>query len=203
MTKILTLLLTVILSVSSSGRNITISGVKNAPDAVVSNAGQLDEGISDETVPLREYPEPLSTPVAAVAMDCPADPIPSVTVTPEADSPYSGLTVTEQEKALLAGTIYNEARAEPFDGQVAVALVALNRCLHEAFPDTLQEVLCAPYQFAEGTYYTQDQMDAVEAALAGSDALDGRTDVVFFSTGCLRYGSSYKWICCHEFRTYA
>lgn len=121
---------------------------------------------------------------------------------PEPACVYDKLQVSFSDKELLAGTVCNEAGSEPFDGQVAVVQVALNRCLHPAFPDTVREVLCAPYQFVEGTVYTQAHMDAVEAALSGYDVLDGRTDVVFFSTGCLRYGVPYKWICCHEFRTY-
>lgn len=122
--------------------------------------------------------------------------------TPEPACVYDAVPVSFSDKELLAGTVRNEAGGEPFDGQVAVVQVALNRCLHPAFPGTVREVLCAPCQFVEGTTYSREHMDAVEAALAGYDALDGRTDVVFFSTGCLPYGSHYKWICCHEFRTY-
>lgn len=121
---------------------------------------------------------------------------------PEPACVYDAIPVSFADKELLAGTVKNEAGDEPFDGQVAVVQVALNRCLHPAFPSTVQEVLCSPWQFVEGTVYEARHMDAVEAALSGYDALDGRTDVVFFSTGCLQYGVPYKWICCHEFRTY-
>lgn len=43
---------------------------------------------------------------------------------------------------------------------------------------------------------------AVDAALAGHPALDLNTDVVYFSTGSLTYGSYYKTIGDHVFRTY-
>lgn len=62
--------------------------------------------------------------------------------------------------------------------------------------------LLAPNQFAVGNYYNPEQMEAVEAALSGDPALDLNTDVVFFSTGALTYGSYYKTIEDHVFRTY-
>lgn len=51
-------------------------------------------------------------------------------------------------------------------------------------------------------YYGSVQMEAVDAALAGHPALDLNTDVVYFSTGSLTYGSYYKTIGDHVFRTY-
>ena len=45
-------------------------------------------------------------------------------------------------------------------------------------------------------------MEAVEAALAGEPVLELNTDVVFFSIGKLTYGSYYKTIGGHVFRTY-
>lgn len=99
--------------------------------------------------------------------------------------------------------VYNEARGEPFEGQVAVVQVALNRYMHEAFDGSISDILLAPNQFSVGNTYGDEQMKAVEAALAGDSALDLNTDVVFFSTGRLTYGSYYKTICCHVFRTYA
>lgn len=98
--------------------------------------------------------------------------------------------------------VYNEARGEPFEGQVAVVQVALNRYMHEAFEGSISDILLAPNQFSVGNTYGDEQMKAVEAALAGDSALDFNTDVVFFSTGRLTYGSYYKTICCHVFRTY-
>ena len=121
----------------------------------------------------------------------------------EDQNPYADLVVTDAEKELLACMVYNEARGEPFEGQVAVVQVALNRYMHEAFNGTISDILMAPNQFSVGNTYGDEQMKAVEAALAGDSALDLNTDVVFFSTGGLTYGSYYKTICCHVFRTYA
>ena len=97
---------------------------------------------------------------------------------------------------------YSEARGESFEGQVAVIQVALNRYMHEAYSGTLSEILLAPSQFAVGNIYTEEQMDAVEEALAGYPALDLNTDVVYFSTGSLTYGTYYCTIGGHVFRTY-
>lgn len=131
-------------------------------------------------------------------------PPPVVSETPVEDSnPYADLVVTDAEKELLACMVHNEARGEPFEGQVAVVQVALNRYMHEAFNGSISDILLAPNQFSVGSTYGDEQMEAVEAALAGNSALDLNTDVVFFSTGRLTYGSYYKTICCHVFRTYA
>lgn len=131
-------------------------------------------------------------------------PLPIVSEAPaENTNPYADLVVTDAEKELLACMVYNEARGEPFEGQVAVVQVALNRYMHEAFDGSISDILLAPNQFSVGNTYEDEQMEAVEAALAGNPALDLNTDVVFFSTGRLTYGSYYKTICCHVFRTYA
>ena len=122
---------------------------------------------------------------------------------PEADlNPYAELSPTDTEKELLACMAYSEAGNQCFEGQVAVVQVALNRYMHDAFSGSISEILLAPNQFAVGNYYNPEQMEAVEAALSGDPALDLNTDVVFFSTGALTYGSYYKTIEDHVFRTY-
>lgn len=121
----------------------------------------------------------------------------------EDPNPYADLVLTQAEKELLARMVYNEARGEPFEGQIAVVQVALNRYMHEAFHGSISDILLAPYQFSVGSTYGEEQMKAVEAALAGSPVLDLNTDVVFFSTGSLTYGSYYKTIGGHVFRTYS
>lgn len=128
---------------------------------------------------------------------------PVESVEPEIDpNPYAELVVTDAEKALLACMAYSEAGNQSFEGQVAVVQVALNRYMHEAYSGSISDILLSPYQFAVGSYYEPEQMEAVEAALAGEPALDLNTDVVYFSTGSLTYGSYYKTIGDHVFRTY-
>ena len=131
------------------------------------------------------------------------DPEETIIAEPEEDpNPYAELDLTAAEKELLACMAYSEAGNQELVGQIAVVQVALNRMLHPNFPDTISDVLLAPHQFCVGSYYGEQQMEAVEAALAGDSALDLNTDVVFFSTGSLTYGSYYKTIGAHVFRTY-
>ena len=47
----------------------------------------------------------------------------------------------------LASIIYCEARGEPYEGQVAVATVVMNRVESTRFPNTVEEVIAQPNQF--------------------------------------------------------
>ena len=47
----------------------------------------------------------------------------------------------------LAAIIYCEARGEPYEGQVAVATVVMNRVESTRFPNTVEEVISQPNQF--------------------------------------------------------
>lgn len=48
----------------------------------------------------------------------------------------------------LAAIIYCEAGGEPYEGQLAVGTVVMNRVASPRFPDTIEEVLMQPYQFS-------------------------------------------------------
>lgn len=111
---------------------------------------------------------------------------------PEAPAPverYAGITMTEAERDEMAAIIYLEARGEPAEGQQAVAEVILNRVIHQDFPDSVHEVLhqgegTAVPQFStiallETAEPTQEQYDAIDAALYGQSILPNK--VVFFS----------------------
>lgn len=144
----------------------------------------------------------------AVASSPVATPLPTTEPVPEPEpsredlNPYGEIALTDQERVWLCRMAYSEAGNQEFDGQVAVVQVALNRLIHERFPSDVESVLFQPNQFCVGNTYTETQEEAVEAALMGYPALDLNTDVVFFSTGSLRYGSYYKTIGAHVFRTY-
>lgn len=97
---------------------------------------------------------------------------------------YGDLTLTEEDKDMIAKLICMEGESEPFEGQQAIAEVILNRVAAENFPDTVTGVIKAPEQFlaADRLYLaepTHIQYEAVERALNGPYVLDG--DVVFFS----------------------
>lgn len=70
----------------------------------------------------------------------------------------------------LAGTVHAEAKGEPYEGKVLVARVALNR-LRWNPGMSLHEILTKPYQFATGTEYTGEDMQAVQEALADTEHL--------------------------------
>ena len=48
---------------------------------------------------------------------------------------------------LLARAVNGEARGEPYEGQVAVAAVILNRVKHPSFPNTISGVIYQPVAF--------------------------------------------------------
>ena len=52
------------------------------------------------------------------------------------------------ELTCLAKNIYYEARGEPVEGQLAVALVTLNRLEDSRYPDTICKVVYQKYQFS-------------------------------------------------------
>jgi len=84
--------------------------------------------------------------------------------------PYSN-----QDIEALACLVYGEARGEPFEGQVAVAAVVLNRVDSNQFGKTIGEVIFEPGAFTavdDGQFYLQpdnSSYQAVQAALRGWD----------------------------------
>lgn len=93
------------------------------------------------------------------------------------------LGLSENDLKIMANAVYGEARGEPYEGQVAVAAVILNRVRSESFPNTVYGVIFQPRAFtavADGQIYltpNQRARDAVEDALNGWDP----------SGGCLYY----------------
>lgn len=54
---------------------------------------------------------------------------------------------TTSSVQLLARAVNGEARGEPYEGQVAVAAVILNRVKHSSFPNTIAGVIYQPGAF--------------------------------------------------------
>ncbi|MBP2017040.1 N-acetylmuramoyl-L-alanine amidase [Symbiobacterium terraclitae] len=79
----------------------------------------------------------------------------------------------EGERDLLARVVSAEARGEPYEGQVAVAAVILNRVRDSRFPNTLAGVVYQAHAFesvTNGTIYAPATSSAIRAA---QDALNG------------------------------
>ena len=97
---------------------------------------------------------------------------------------YPGITLTQGDIDLLAKVIWVEAQGESFEGQQAVAEVALNRLVSEQFPSTLHDVIYGEGQFRSVPYLDkatpwQVQYEAIEGALYGPYVLP--MDVMFFA----------------------
>lgn len=118
---------------------------------------------------------------------------PSVTAppepSPEPESRYAALEVSEDDVYTLACLVYHEARGESFEGQVAVIEVVLNRMLSPHFPDTVEEVVFQKYgdvwQFSPAPYLwtaepSETQYAAVETALYSMENVLP-VETVFFS----------------------
>ena len=83
------------------------------------------------------------------------------------------------EVELLARLISAEARGEPYEGQVAVGAVVLNRVEHPSFPNTMSGVIYQKGAFScldDGQWYsevTDSAYRAAREALSGSDPSGG------------------------------
>ncbi len=80
---------------------------------------------------------------------------------------------SKSDVALLAKVISAEARGEPYNGQVAVGAVILNRIAHPSFPNTLAGVVYEPGAFTCMVDGQIDQPVASSAYQAAQDALNG------------------------------
>ena len=81
--------------------------------------------------------------------------------------------VSDNELALLARIISAEARGEPYQGQVAVGAVILNRVEHPSFPNTIAGVIYQPGAFSCLYDGQADQPVADSAYRAARDAMNG------------------------------
>jgi len=85
----------------------------------------------------------------------------------------SPATASQAEINLLARMISAEGRGEPYEGQVAIGAVIVNRMSHPSYPDTLAGVL---YQDGAFTALVDGQFNqpiAESAYSAARDALNG------------------------------
>lgn len=86
---------------------------------------------------------------------------------------------TENDLNIMANAVYGESRGEPYEGQVAVAAVILNRVKSTSFPNTVSGVIFQPRAFtavADGQIYltpNEKAKQAVQAAIDGWDPTNG------------------------------
>lgn len=80
---------------------------------------------------------------------------------------------SQNDIRLMANAVYGEARGEPYEGQVAVAAVILNRLKSPTFPNTVSGVIFEPRAFtavADGQIWLTPDDTARRAVL---DAING------------------------------
>jgi N-acetylmuramoyl-L-alanine amidase len=103
---------------------------------------------------------------------------------------------SNSSEQLLARAINGEARGEPYEGQVAVAAVILNRTLDSKFPKTIAGVIYQPGAFtAVSDGQINVPLDAKSTVVkAAKDALNGWDP----TSGCVYYWNpataTNKWI---------
>lgn len=114
---------------------------------------------------------------------------------------YDGHTTFAASKAakdnlhLLAQVVCGEARAEPYEGKVAVAAVILNRTVDKRWPDSVAGVVYQTHAFesvANGEIYrgtSEECYKAARAALAGYDPVNGA--VYFFAPA--KTNNAFVW----------
>lgn len=92
-------------------------------------------------------------------------------------------TFSESDLDLLARVVRAEALGEPYDGQIAVAAVILNRVRHPEFPNTIPGVVYEPLAFtvvANGQVNKPANASAIQAAHAALNGLDPTGGALYF-----------------------
>lgn len=96
----------------------------------------------------------------------------------------------EEDQRLLAALIFCEAGNQPYEGQVAVGAVVMNRVNSGVYPGSIREVIYQSGQFGpamtgwldsvlQSRSYTESAMQAAADAMAGSNPVGG----------CLSFGN--------------
>lgn len=109
----------------------------------------------------------------------------------QAAAEAQAVSVAASEQELLAALIYCEAGNQPYEGQVAVGAVVMNRVRSGSYPNTITEVIYQSGQFgpamtgwldsvlASGSYSDSARQAAADA-IAGSNPIG---DCLYFGNG--------------------
>ncbi|GAA0134212.1 spore cortex-lytic enzyme [Paenibacillus sp. YSY-4.3] len=93
----------------------------------------------------------------------------------------NAMGLSANDLKIMANAVYGESRGEPFEGQVAVAAVILNRVKSPSFPNSVSGVIFQPLAFtavADGQIWlepNESARKAVQQALNGWDPTGGCT----------------------------
>lgn len=101
---------------------------------------------------------------------------------------------SEQDINLLANAVYGESRGEPYEGQVAVAAVILNRVEHPDFPDSIGGVIFQPGAFtavSDGQIWLTPNERAKEAVIDAINGWDPSEQAIYYFNPIT---ATSKWI---------
>ena len=101
---------------------------------------------------------------------------------------------SQNDIQLMANAVYGEARGEPYEGQVAVAAVILNRIDSSAFPNTASGVIFEPGAFtavADGQIWLTPNEQAKEAVLDAINGWDPSSSAIYYFNPVT---ATSKWI---------
>ncbi|SEN42136.1 N-acetylmuramoyl-L-alanine amidase [Amphibacillus marinus] len=90
---------------------------------------------------------------------------------------------SQNDIQLMAQAVYGEARGEPYEGQVAVAAVILNRIQNSIFPDSVSGVIYEPLAFtavADGQIYLEPDETARRAVLDAINGWDPSGEAIYY-----------------------
>ncbi len=93
------------------------------------------------------------------------------------------ITLQENEMQLLAKAVYAEAKGEPYEGQIAIAAVILNRIEHPEFPNTVAGVIYQPLAFqivANGEINQEPDNLSLQASFEALQGLDPTNGALYF-----------------------
>lgn len=92
-------------------------------------------------------------------------------------------TYSEQDLQLMANAVYGEARGEPYEGQVAVAAVILNRLESSEFPNSISDIIFQPRAFtavADGQIWLTPNERAKQAVLDAMNGWDPTENALYY-----------------------
>lgn len=101
---------------------------------------------------------------------------------------------SQNDIQLMANAVYGEARGEPYEGQVAVAAVILNRVDSSSFPNTAAGVIFEPGAFtavADGQIWLTPNDRAKEAVLDAINGWDPSSSALYYFNPAT---ATSKWI---------
>lgn len=98
-----------------------------------------------------------------------------LTIPQRLDRPVTTVSrsATRSDIDLLARAVYGEARGEPYEGQVAIAAVILNRVKDSRFPNSIAGVIYEPWAFTAVNDGQINLTPNATAYKAAQDAING------------------------------